>query len=147
MNAAHGGKTKGQQLVALKLQINFRKNILQQKNCSDLFAFSANRQPFPVEKLKANLTKLMDTHCGQGTGNSVEQVLGDPASLAGRKLTDLWRDEKGEIWWQGHVHSRVDNTDEFRVHHTHNPQDKPLDVYVELSDLIADIRSGDLKLL
>ena len=54
-----GEKSNTQQLAALKTQINARKKIIQQKGTHELFAFSSNKRPLPLDKLKANLVILM----------------------------------------------------------------------------------------
>ena len=58
-------KSKTVKLKALKIQLNFRKQVLDQKNYHDkeLFLFSKNGQQYPLDKLVENLCKLI---CNEG---------------------------------------------------------------------------------
>ena len=54
-------KSKTGKLKALKIQLNFRKQVLDQKSImtKELFLFSKNGQQYPMDKLVENLCKLI----------------------------------------------------------------------------------------
>ena len=151
MNINLRDKTSAQKLFAMKVQLNVRKKILQQKAASDLFAFSANRKPHTVEILKSNLLKLIQNAERHTVDSTVEHTLSNPSSLVGREISHLWTDEKGESWWNGKIKRRVENSDEFLIEYQqiacHGQSAHTTSAYLELSEIVADIRSGELKLL
>lgn len=140
-------KSRAQQVVALKTQINVRKKILLQNASNAFFSFSASKQPHPIEKLKANLLHLMEPSDSAGR-TEIEEILLNPGSLCGRQITHLWIEENSEKWWDGRITEQIDHTNEFLVQYEKDSSDEqPINVYLELSEIVADMRSGDLKLL
>ena len=77
----------------------------------------------------------------------LEMVVEDPSALVGRRFTHLWRDEiKGDAWWEGECVEQIGG--EFLLRYAQNIQDDPfVDVYLETSKIVADMRCGELKLL
>ncbi|XP_065893139.1 uncharacterized protein [Dysidea avara] len=98
-------------LNALKAQLNFRKQVLDQKSYldKDLFLFSKNGKQYSADKLVENLTKLIcDKRSVQERASYMQE------SLVGKKIKHKWRDENGcEKWYCGEVLSKVIGTEEW----------------------------------
>ena len=80
--------SKTAKLKLLKIQLNFRKQVLDQKSYHDkeLFLFSKNGQQYSIERLIENLCKLLSDEESVHTGaNSKEE------SLVGKKIKHKWR--------------------------------------------------------
>lgn len=132
-------KCKSGKLKALKIHLNFRKQVLNQKAYYDkgLFLFSKNGQQYSVDKLIENLCKLI---CHEepilGEANTVRE------SLVGKNIKHKWRDENGiEQWYFGEVLSKVAGTDEW-----YNVQYEGEDDVLTLN-LHEDIDLGDLEVV
>jgi len=132
-------KSKAGKLKALKIQLNFRKQVLNQKSYHDkeLFLFSKNRQQYSVDKLIENLCRLIcEEEPVQGQANEVQE------SLVGKSIKHKWRDENGiEQWYFGEVLSKVAGTDEW-----YNVQYEGEDDIMTIN-LHEDIDLGDLEVV
>ena len=131
-------KSKTAKLNALKIQLNFRKNVLDQKNYRDkeLFLFSKNGQQYSIDKLIENLCNLVCEEPIQ------EQAIDSRESLVGKNIKHKWRDENGiEQWYFGKVLSKVAGTDEW-----YNVQYEEEDDILTLN-LSEDMELGDLEVI
>ena len=99
---------------ALKLQINFRRKVLQQ-TCADktVFFFSHNGKQHSCPMLASNLIKLF---------SRVQQVIpsetfiSNPESLVNKRIDHLFETDQGELtWFEGTVLENVQDCKEFRV--------------------------------
>ena len=132
-------RSKTAKLRALKVQFNFRKQVLDQRSYrhKELFLFSKNGQQYTVEELMDNLAKLInEEEAVSGLANKVRE------SLVGKTIKHRWRDESGvEQWYFGEVLSKVAGTDEW-----YNVQYEGEDDVLTLN-LHEEIDLGDLEVV
>jgi len=126
-------------LNALKAQLNFRKQVLDQKSYldKDLFLFSKNGKQYSADKLIENLTKLI---CDQKPVQ--ERASCTHESPVGKKIKHKWRDENGcEKWYCGEVLSKVVGTEEWYNVQYDGEED------VSTLNLHEDFDLGDLEVV
>jgi len=134
-------KSNTAKVNALKIQLNFRKQVLGQKAYFDkeLFLFSKNGKPYSVDKLVENLSKLIpacDERLVQGRTSY------ETESLVGKNIKHKWRDENGiEQWYYGKVLSKVVGTEEWFNVQYEGEED------VLTLNLLEDLDFGDLEVV
>jgi hypothetical protein len=97
---------------AIKLQINFRKKVLQQSHANkSLFMFSHHGKQICYTQLVSNLTSLF-----QGvTCLTKEAVIDNPEILVQKRIEHLFEDEGELKWFGGTVIEYIKETQEYRV--------------------------------
>ena len=107
--------TKKAKLGALKLQINFRKKVLNQSHDDkQVFQFSHDRRALSVEQLAQNLIKLLPSS-EQQCEFSVDQICADPELLLYHRIEHLFDCDGTEVWYKGTVLAYDSDKNEFRV--------------------------------
>lgn len=130
-------------MTAVKAQIRVRKNILQQKADPSLFAFSSHQKPYTLDNLKANLFTLMD--CGKTDTTLLTTCIMDPSVVVGRRISHAWSTDNGIEWYEGTVLQMTgEQVKEYEVKYDNSSEES---VYLEIDELLADLKNGDLKLL
>ena len=134
-------KSKKAKVDALKLQINFRRKVLNQSHAKkQVFQFSHNRKVLTVEELSQNLCKLLpsDPPC---TGQpSTCEVLRDPELLLYRRIEHVFNCDGVDVWYKGTVLSYNKDSGEFRIAYDNEDE-------VYCFPLIDDLRKGELKIV
>ena len=133
-------RSKAAKLRALKTQLNFRKQVLDQRSYrhKELFLFSKGGRQYIVKELMDNLAKLINEEEEAVSGLADE----GRESLVGKTIKHRWRDESGvEQWYLGNVLSKVAGTNEW-----YNVRYEGEDDVLTLN-LHEDIDSGDLEVV
>ena len=133
-------KTEKDKVKALKVQLDFRKKVLEQSHSDkDIFFITKQSKQLPVEIICENLCKLL----------SSAQLVITPGTLAincqsliGKEIHHRWKDQDGEErWYKGKVLSLVPGTTEwFNV--KYDGEDDILTL-----NLLLDIEKGDLDVI
>ena len=139
-------KSETRKRIVLKTQLKVRKNILNQKADSTLFAFSCNGKLLSSIDLAKNLIKLLESPVGiDPEGSELERCLLDPSILVGKNIKHKWVEADGsEAWYDGKIEEQVTGSVEFRIEYSADSIDA---VYLELDELITDCKNGDLNIL
>ena len=98
---------------ALKVQLNFRKKVLQQ--CHDdksVFIFSHNKKPHSHSQLLINLLKLLPT---ERQRLSTEQFVTNPELLVNKRIDHLFESDEGLQWYRGTVLEYSKDSKNYRV--------------------------------
>ncbi len=112
---------KSEKSQVLKLQINFRRKVLNQAHPDNsVFKFSQNRKQYGVEKLKQNLFQLLvdspDENDTPLSSQSSEYFLTQPERLVGERIRHQFVDDEGNsVWYEGTVLQFNANSHEFEV--------------------------------
>ena len=133
-------KTKKEKIKALKVQLDFRKKVLEQSHFEkDIFFITKQSKQLPVEVICDNLCKLL--RCAQSAAHS-STLTTNCQSLIGKEILHKWKHEDGqEVWYKGRVLSLVPGTtDWFNV--KYDGEDNILSL-----NLLFDIEKGDLDVL
>lgn len=102
-------------------------------------AVSANKIPYTVEELKANLLKLMVAEMDKESVN-ICGVIKDPKLLIGKFVRHKW----DNATYDGQIKALNDlNPPEFEMDYF----DQGGAVYLQVDEVVADLRSGDLLVL
>ena len=105
-------RSKTAKLSALKVQFNFRKQVLDQRSYrhKELFLFSKGGQQYTVKELMDNLAKLINEEEEEAVSGLANE---GRESLVGKTIKHRWQDESGvEQWYFGEVVSKVAGTNE-----------------------------------
>ena len=132
-------KTKKDKVKALKVQLDFRKKVLEQFHSEkDIFFVTKKSKQLPVEVIRDNLCKLLN--CTQSVVPS--GTAATCQSLIGKEILHKWKDEDGqERWYKGRVLSLVPGTtDWFNIKY-----DGEEDILT--LNLLFDIEKGDVDIL
>ena len=132
-------KTKKDKVKALKVQLDFRKKVLEQFHSEkDIFFVTKKSKQLPVEVICDNLCKLLN--CTQSVVPS--GTAATCQSLIGKEILHKWKDEDGqERWYKGRVLSLVPGTtDWFNIKY-----DGEEDILT--LNLLFDIEKGDVDIL
>lgn len=133
-------RTKKAKVDALKVQINFRKKVLNQCHEDKLvFQFSHNRQALSVDQLTQNLIKLLPGG-DQPCEFSVDQICRDPELLLYQRIEHLFDCDGIETWCKGTVLSFDSEKKEFQVAYDNE------DVVYSFP-LLEDLKNGELKVM
>ena len=126
-----GMKTVKIKREALKLQINFRKKVLQQSHTDkSLFVFSHRGKQHSCAQLVSNLTSLF-----QGaTCLTKEAIIDNPEVLVQKRIEHLFEDEGELKWFKGTVMEYIKETQEYRVAY----DNEDCEYYYPLLDDIAN---------
>ena len=125
----------------LKLQINFRRKVLNQTHAEkQVFQFSHNRKALSVEELALNLCKLLPSDPSSTCQPSTSKVLRDLELLLYRRIEHVFNCDGIDVWYKGTVLSYNKDSGEFRV--AYDNEDK-----VFCFPLIDDLRKGELKIV
>ena len=135
-------KTQKEKLEALKVQINFRKSVLEQPvSDKHLLQFSSKETGnFSVAQLTENVKALVEgAHLI--VANRCNSAEGGTHMLVGKRVQHRFVDENEEIvWYGGDVISQVPGFPEwFNITYDDDPA-------VYSYQLLKDLESGDLKL-
>ena len=131
-------KTKKEKVTALKLQLDFRKKVLEQKHADKtLFFITKDKRQLTVEEVTANLCQLLGS-----TSIASGSLAVNCESLIGKLIFHRWQDVDGkEKWYKGQVLSLVPGTtDWYNV--KYDGEDEILSL-----NLLVDIDKGDLEIL
>ena len=91
-------KSKKEKVAALKLQLDFRKKVLEQKHADKTF----NKRQLTVEEISENLCQLLDSATTFQVGSGSLAV--NSESLIGKQIFHRWKDVDGkETWYKGQV--------------------------------------------
>ena len=132
-------KSKKAKLEALKLQINFRRKVLNQSHADKvMFQFSHNRRAFSVEELTQNLLQLLpsDLNCGL----TVDKIRADPEVLIYRRIEHLFDCDGVNIWYKGTVLAYDKDTEEFKVAYDNEDE-------AYCFSLLQDLENNELRVL
>ena len=138
MNGLGKEKSKSAKLKVLKVQLNFRNEVLEQKHPDkEVFAFSRKGKQLSVDELVSNLEKLLSTSPLQDRHAAENQQ-----SLIGKTIRHKWCNEDGvEQWYTGHILSAVEGSTEwFNVQYDGEEDVLTLNLY-------EDIENGDLDIV
>ena len=143
------GKSKVKIMSALKTQINVRNKILNQPADKTLFAFSKARKAHTIEELKVNLLKLMTMDTLPQITN---KIASDPASLVGKIIRHLWKDDDRDVWYGGKILDYGNTGCQFQILYwkgaLEQEDDSDEDTYdVTLGELLEDMKAGNLEIL
>ena len=130
-------KTKKDKVKALKVQLDFRKKVLEQSHSDkDIFFITKQSKQLPVEVIYENLCKLLSSAQLVITPGTLST---NCQSLIGKEIHHRWKDQDGEErWYKGKVLSLVPGTTEwFNV--KYDGEDDILTL-----NLLLDIEKGDL---
>ena len=133
---------KTEKIKVLKLQINFRRKILNQSHPdSSVFKFSQNRKQYSIDRLKHNLFRLLIEENPPDEDDipvpSPENILAEPELLVGQRIRHQFKVNGKLSWYEGTVLKRNAVTNEFEV--IYDGED---DTY--WFPLLEDISTGDL---
>ena len=107
--------SKKEKVSTLKLQINFRRKVLNQVHADkSVFQFSHSRKPLPVDKLAQNLSLLFSSGATP-PGLSLDQIRKDPDRLLYRRIEHLFDCSGQERWFTGTVLSYEKESREYTV--------------------------------
>lgn len=104
-------RSKTAKIKALKVQLTFRKKVLEQAHPDkEIFFFSKNKQQLTVDELSQNLTKLISPQAhNQNTVGPAQQA---NQMLISRRIRHRWKDcDSSEQWYLGTILSFVPGTD------------------------------------
>lgn len=135
-------KTKKEKVAALKLQLDFRKKVLEQKHVDkSVFFMTKNKQQLPVEVITDNLCQLLDSTVPSFPVASCSLAI-NCESLIGRRIFHKWKDIGGkETWYKGQVLGLVPGTNDwFNVQY--DGEDEILSL-----NLLEDVDKGDLEIM
>ena len=133
-------QSKSSKLKALKVQLAFRKKVLEQQHPDkEVFLFSKNKRQLTVKEVSQNLIKLI-TPPSQPLIPSPAQQANE--MLIGRRIRHRWKDSDGsEQWYLGRVLSLVPGTDNwFNVRY--DGEEEVLSL-----NLLLDVDQGDLEFI
>lgn len=135
--------TKSQQVIALKIQLCFRKNVLQQSHPDKtVFQFSdKSHGTYSVNKLRDHLTQLVEA-AWSVSDTTVEQTRKSDISLVGKRISHAFLEEGVIVLYTGVVISQVPGFPEWYNTVYDNEPD-----YVYTYKLLDDYTSGDLKII
>ena len=130
--------SKKAKVSALKLQLNFRRKVLNQTHDDPtIFQFSKNRFTFSVEQLAQNLHKLL---LGDSSKVKSSLVISSPDTLVYRRIEHLFDCDGELVWFKGTVLSYNPNNNKFTVAYD-NEKD-----FFEYP-LLDDLKTGELKII
>ena len=132
-------KTKKEKIKALKVQLDFRKKVLEQTHYDkEIFFITKQSKQLPVEVICENLCKLFSS----SQVVNARAVATNYQSLVGREIYHKWKDEDGEDrWYKGKVLSLVPGTTEW-YNVKYDGEDNILTL-----NLLLDIKNGDLDVI
>lgn len=106
-------KTVKAKCEALKLQLNFRKKVLEQSHSDNtVFFFSHSGKQHSIAQLTTNLLRLLPME--QQT-LPAEQFVTNPELLVNKRIEHLFDTEQGLQWYKGTVIGYLKDTNEYRV--------------------------------
>ena len=107
-------KTMKMKREALKLQINFRRKVLQQSHADKkLFFFSLNGKQHTCNVLAKNLIKLFP-RVQQAVPSEIFES--NPELLVSKRIEHLFETDEGELkWFKGTVLAYIQDSQEYRV--------------------------------
>jgi hypothetical protein len=139
-------KSDRKKLLAVKNQIKVRKVLLQQKADAKLFAFSQGKKTYSLQALKINLESLMLKPVTEQSCINIANIMKEPNILVDKYLSHKWADSsKLDTWYEGKCIEFSTETDEFGIQYLNEENNSV--TYLTLSEVIADIRTGDLVIL
>ena len=135
-------KTKKEKVAALKLQLDFRKKVLEQKHIDKtLFFLTKNKRQLTIVEISENLCQLLDCTARSILEGS-DAIVKNCESLIGKQIYHKWKDVDGEEkWYKGQVLGLVPGTSEW-----YNVQYDGENEILSLN-LLVDIDKGDLEIL
>ena len=120
---------------ALKLQINFRKRVLEQSNDDkSVFVFSHKGKQHSHTQLLSNLLRLLPN---EQQSLSVDQFVRNPELLVNKRIEHLFESDQGLQWFKGTVLEYIQDSEEYRV--LYDSEDTEY-----LFPLLEDLASGEL---
>ena len=133
------------QVGALKLQINFRRKVLDQSHPDkSVFKFSQNKRQHSIVKLKQNLFKLLiDGESADGNdvpvrvSSECDNFVTQPELLVGQRIRHQFEVDGELVWYEGRVMKHNTTTKEFEVQY-----DDEDDTY--WFPLLEDMSAGEL---
>ena len=98
---------------ALKLQLSFRKKVLEQHyDDKSVFVFSHNKKPHSHSQLLSNLLKLLPT---ERQPLSTDQFVHNPELLVNKRIDHLFDSDEGLQWYKGTVLEYFKDSQNYRV--------------------------------
>ena len=109
--------SKKAKIDALKLQLNFRRKVLNQSHTEkSIFQFSHNRQALSVEQLTQNLLTLLSSgNYSELNLNATDQFISSPDKLVCHRIKHLFDCDSEEVWFKGTVLAYNQNNHEFTI--------------------------------
>ena len=131
-------KPKTEKYKALKVQLHFRKKVLQQVLPNKIFFTTRNGKQLTIEEISTNLALLLQ-HSTQVSTNPLTSL--NQETLVGKKIRHRWCNPDGtKQWYTGHILSIVPGTTEwFNVQYDGEQEVLSLNLY-------TDIENGDLDI-
>ena len=135
-------RTKKEKIAALKLQLDFRKKVLEQKHVDKtLFFITKGKKQLAVDEITENLCYLLNSTTPSSSVASTSLAT-NCESLIGKQIFHRWKDMDGkEKWYKGQVLGLVPGTSDW-----YNVQYDGENEILSLN-LLVDIDKGDLEIL
>ena len=135
-------RTKKEKIAALKLQLDFRKKVLEQKHADKtLFFITKSKKQLTVAEITDNLCYLLDSTTLSSSVASTSLAT-NCESLIGKQIFHRWKDMDGkEKWYKGQVLGLVPGTSDW-----YNVQYDGENEILSLN-LLVDVDKGDLEIL
>ena len=134
--------SKKAKIDALKLQLNFRRKVLNQSHTEkSIFQFSHNRQALSVEQLTQNLLTLLSSgNYSELNLNTTDQFISNPDKLVCHRIKHLFDCDDEEVWFKGTVLAYNQNNHEFTIAYDNENE-------VFSFPLLEDLKCGDLLVI
>ena len=134
--------TVSEKLKALKLQLDFRKKVLEQNGPKEVFYMTRHKKKLTVEEVVQNLLTLLSAATNHTSNRTVSPFIASQESLVGRRISHKWKGTDGyEQLYYGTILSLVPGTtDWFNV--IYDGEDTVLSL-----SLFTDIEKGDLNFI
>ena len=134
--------TVSEKLKALKLQLDFRKKVLEQNGPKEVFYMTRHKKKLTVEEVVQNLLTLLSAATNHTSNHTVSPFIASQESLVGRRISHKWKGTDGyEQLYYGTILSLVPGTtDWFNV--IYDGEDTVLSL-----SLFTDIEKGDLNFI
>ena len=133
-------RSKTAKLQALKVQINFRKKVLEQIHHDKTVFFTTQKgKPLPIETLVENLMKLLEIPPALPIQTCMSST--KPIDLIGKRIKHKWLVDGKSVWFTGKILSLVPGSDSW-----FNVQYENEDDILSLN-LVDDIENGDLVVM
>lgn len=133
--------SKKAKVDSLKLQLNFRKKVLNQSHADkSIFQFSHNRKALSIQQLTLNLLTLLSDGPSDTNLSVIDQFLSSPEKLVYRRVEHLFECDGKEVWFRGTILAYNPNNHEFTIAY-----DNEEDVFK--FPLVDDLKNGDLRII
>ena len=143
-------KTIAQKKAALKVQLKYRRKVLQQQADKELFLFSKQSKPYSVQTLTQNLFQLIDlsSHeiCMPSMNDTVEEPPSkrkrpDPSTLCGKFIQHRFKEADGSLtWYSGYIVKQIGDKNSWEFVVSYDDEEEECHFNLE-----TDIDAGDIR--